>query len=117
MGFARETAGADDLPDRKGRAEELRPHGFETDAANHFEDGFPRCLAEALVEEAPGGTHVTRHVHRADSLRGVVAYPRGGALRDEHLDRLAVRHHPGYVGERSREFVEIDGTADVRLEN
>ena len=34
-----------------------------------------------------------------------------------HLDHLAVRHHPGYCGERSREFFQIEGEADVRLCN
>lgn len=32
-----------------------------------------------------------------------------------HLDHLKVRHHRGYGGKRSREFLQIDGKADVRI--
>ena len=46
-------------------------------------------------------------------------HPENVVFRDcsrVHLDRLRVRHHRGYGGERSREFLQIDGEADVRTE-
>ena len=34
-----------------------------------------------------------------------------------HLDRLKVRHHPGHGGKCLRKFIQIEGEAEVRLEN
>lgn len=55
------------------------------------------------------------------TFRGDAAHhPENVVFRDcsrRHLDHLKVRHHRGYGGERSRKFLQIEGEADVRLEN
>ena len=67
---------------------------------------FERCRFESL---------------RPALFRGDAAHhPEGVAFRNcsrRHLDRLKVRHHPGVCGERPREFLEIEGVADIRLDN
>ena len=54
-------------------------------------------------------------IFRGDAER----HPENVVFRDcsrVHLDRLAIRHHPGYGGGRPDAFLEIEGVADVRLE-
>jgi polygalacturonase len=67
---------------------------------------FERCRFESLQPVALLGdeTHHPENIVFRDCER-------------VHLDHLRVRHHRGYGGERSREFLQIDGEADVRLEN
>ena len=58
---------------------------------------------------------------RPAMLRGNAAHhPENIVFRDcsrQYLDHLEVRHHRGHGGERSREFLQIEGEAGVRLEN
>ncbi|MBQ6248350.1 MAG: right-handed parallel beta-helix repeat-containing protein, partial [Kiritimatiellae bacterium] len=67
---------------------------------------FERCTFESLRPS----------IFRGDSAR----HPENIVFRDcsrRHLDKLKVRFHTGFCGERSRKFAEIAGEDDIRLEN
>ncbi len=86
----------------------------ECDLPVHSLGGADDWRVRDIVFERCRFSSLRPALFRGDAAR----HPENVLFRDcsrAHLDRLKVRHHPGYCGERSRRFLAIDGEADVRL--
>lgn len=72
-------------------------------ADNWIVDGvvFERCKFASLRPSLLRGNAVR-------SLRNVTFR----SCERKHLDRISVRHHPGFGGARSRKFIEVEGEVD-----
>ncbi|MBR3085518.1 MAG: hypothetical protein IKH04_03855 [Kiritimatiellae bacterium] len=98
------------------RPGEVTPRGWLRDWCETARDGYVSRMDEVdIAFQRCRFSSLRPAIFRGDAER----HPENVVFRDcsrVHLDRLAVRHHPGYGGGRPDTFMEIEGVADVRIE-